>query len=276
VKSEELQQLETRLPVIRRARGYRLYDYRGKRYLDLYQQGGAGLLGHRPGNLNNLLKDLLSRGLAGDLPSIYQKRLEKALLARFPGYRGVRIAASFAQALELGSRHLGRPLSAEDVRDPLTSPAAAAATTEAACWRPLSPAAATAAAQAEVLFPLLPFSLGGAPACVCFRRPLPASFPVPSPLSPLILAGALRALHDLERYAPAPWFRPDLFDSAPGWTQQGIYLLSTSPRAEYETIFLRFLEAGLLLSPRWPGPSILPAEASPGEVKRLLELFKKG
>jgi hypothetical protein len=276
VKSEELQQLETRLPVIRRARGYRLYDYRGKRYLDLYQQGGAGLLGHRAGNLNNLLKDLLSRGLAGDLPSIYQKRLEKALLARFPGYREVRIAASFAQALELGSRCLGRTLSAEDIWDPLTSPAAGAAATEAACWRPLLPGADAQAEQAEVLFPLLPFSLGGAPACVCFKRPLPASFPVSSPLSPLILAGALRALNDLKRYAPAPWFRPDLLSDASGWTQQGVYLLSKSPREEYATIFLRFLEAGLLLSPCWPGPSILPAEASMGEVKRMLELFKKG
>ena len=35
------------IPPIRRARGYRLYDHRGRRYLDLWQNGGHSLLGHR-------------------------------------------------------------------------------------------------------------------------------------------------------------------------------------------------------------------------------------
>jgi hypothetical protein len=262
------------MPVIRRARGYRLYDYRGNRYLDLYQQGGGCLLGHRASRQSSLLKDLLSRGLAADLPSVYQRRLEKALLARFPAYRGVRITASPQEALELASRYLGRRLGSEDIRDPLTSPGGS---TEAAAWRPLLSGGGDAE-EAEILFPLLPFSLARAPACVCFRQALPASFPVAEPVSSLVLAGALRALSDLDRYRPAPWFRPDLLASASGWTQQGIYLLCRRPRAEYERIFLEFLKAGLLLSPRYPGPSILPAEASPGEVKKMLELFraKKG
>jgi hypothetical protein len=255
------------MPVIRRARGYRLYDFRGNRYLDLYQQGGGSLLGHRVSRQNNLLKDVISRGLAGDLPSVYQRRLEKALLARFPGYGGVRIAASFEAALELASRYLGRRLAAGEIRDPLIAPGG-----EAAFWRPLLPDPDDSA-EAEVLFPLLPFSMAGAPACVCFKRPLPADFPVPPPLSPLILAGALRALYDLAGYDPAPWFRPDLLASCPGWTQTGIYLLCRRPQAEYEQIFREFLNAGLLLSPRYPGPSILPAEASPGEVKKMLACF---
>ncbi len=269
MKTEGLSQLAARMPVIKRARGYRLYDYRGHRYLDLYQQGGRSLLGHRAYRQNNLLKDVLSSGLGGNLPSVYQRRLEKALLARFPGYRGVRIAASEQQALELASVYLGRSLAAGDIRDPLSSSRGGA---EAAYWRPRLPGGDEGGAE-EILFPLLPFAMGEAPACVCFRQALPASFPVPNPVSPLILAGALRALDDLRRYEPAPWFRPDLLASSPGWTQKGIYLLCRRPESEYERIFLEFLRAGLLLSPRYPGPSILPAEASPGEVKSMLNLF---
>jgi len=31
----------------------------------------------------------------------------------------------------------------------------------------------------------------------------------------------------------------------------------------------------VLLNPGYPGPSILPAEASPGELKRMVDLFSK-
>ncbi len=51
------------IPPIRRARGYRLYDHRGRRYLDLWQNGGHSLLGHRGLHLLSLLKNLMSRGL---------------------------------------------------------------------------------------------------------------------------------------------------------------------------------------------------------------------
>ena len=49
--------LEMEIPRIRRARGYRLYDHHGRRYLDLWQNGGRSLLGHRPARQTTLLKD---------------------------------------------------------------------------------------------------------------------------------------------------------------------------------------------------------------------------
>ena len=41
--------LPPRVPVIRRARGYRLYGFDGRRCLDLFQDGGRAVLGHRFG-----------------------------------------------------------------------------------------------------------------------------------------------------------------------------------------------------------------------------------
>ncbi len=70
------------LPLFRRARGYRLYDHSGQRYLDLYQGNGSGLLGHRAFRITTELKDVISRGLISDLPSVYLRRMEKAGLVR--------------------------------------------------------------------------------------------------------------------------------------------------------------------------------------------------
>jgi len=82
------------MPLIRRARGYRLYDHRGRRYLDLWQNGGRSLLGHRPAGQTTLLKNLLSKGLAADLPSPYTGRLERALAALLPTHGQARVVAS--------------------------------------------------------------------------------------------------------------------------------------------------------------------------------------
>jgi len=61
------------LPVIRRARGYRLYGQDGRRYLDLWQGGGRALLGHRPARVTTVLKNVISTGLVTDLPSDWRR-----------------------------------------------------------------------------------------------------------------------------------------------------------------------------------------------------------
>ena len=79
------------LPPIRRAREFYLYDYRGRRYLDFWQNGGRAILGHRPNRLNTRLKNALSSGLLAELPSVYGARLARVvrqlLEARHPDTR---------------------------------------------------------------------------------------------------------------------------------------------------------------------------------------------
>ncbi|MCD2308878.1 hypothetical protein [Borreliella burgdorferi] len=62
------------LPVIKRARFFYLYDIHGKRYLDLYLNGGRNFLGYRVQGLNRLFKQTMSRGLISPYPSVFKNQ----------------------------------------------------------------------------------------------------------------------------------------------------------------------------------------------------------
>ena len=258
-----------RLPAIRRARGYRLYAHDGRRYLDLWQQGGRAVLGHRAGRVTTVLKNVISTGLVTDLPSVYTRRLERTLAALFPGYPTFRLTGSLAAALELASEFLGHRVCAADIRDPLEGPGQAAP--ELALWRPLCPAWLSP----RVLLPRLPFAVAGAPVAAGFDGEAPPGFPASESLSPTLLAGTLRAVHDLKRYTPPEWFREDLLAGAAGWEQRGLYVLPGFPGHRYPEVFAAFLGEQVLLNPFFPEASILPSEASPGELKKMIGLFRR-
>jgi hypothetical protein len=265
--------LSSTIPPIRRARGYRLYDQRGRRYLDLWQNDGHSLLGHRGLHLMALLKNLMSRGLLSDLPALQGRHLEKALAACLAGYPWVRFTRTAQEALALASRFLGKVLTEGEVFDPaLDAPPSAA---QVARWRPLLDFPPIGPDRPRVLLPVLPFAAAGAPAAACFDAEPPEDFPASEPLSPVLLAGAARCLHDLARYRLPEWYREDLLASAPGWAQRGIYLRAECGPERYPAVFRCFLEAGVLLNPCYPGPSILPAEASSGELAKMIQLFRE-
>jgi hypothetical protein len=266
VAEEVLHQL---LPVVRRARGYRLYGHDGRRYLDLWQGGGRSLLGHRPGRVTTVLKNVISTGLVTDLPSVYTRRLERTLQGLFPDYPRFRITGSLAAALDLASGYLEQRVVEEDILDPLSR--GPDKTGKVALWRPFVEEPLTA----SVLLPVIPFAVAGAPVPVGFAAPASPQLPPSEILSPLVLAGALRALHDLKRYSPPEWLRGNLLEDAPGWRQRGLYVLPTFPQAVYQEVFTAFLQEGVLLNPVFPGPCILPSEASPGELKKMTKLFRR-
>ena len=261
------------IPVLKRARGYRLYDYRGNRYLDLYQNNGHALLGHHSFGLSTVIKDVVSKGIITDLPSIYAKRLEKIVLEFIPGYRSFRIVSSMERALDLASLHLGRKIGREDICDPLLHPEGMEKS-DISYWRPLLPETVSGT-DSEILFPIIPFAMGCSPITVCFRHSVPEEFPDSDIITPVILAGALRTLFNIKKYRLPPWFREDLIKGTAGWIQRGIYIYPDFDLDIYKEVFMSFLKESVLLSPLYPGPSILPAEASPGEVKKMIKLFKQ-
>jgi hypothetical protein len=262
--------LRQRLPVVRRAREYHLYTLSSRRYLDLWQNGGRSLLGHRPGRLTTVLKNTISKGLAADLPSVYAGRLRRLLRQMFPGYGGFRIAGSPEEALQLASLCLGRTVVKEELPDPAAG-RGGLAHTELSLWRPLLPDRVSA----DVLLPVLPFGMGGAPAVVCFRGDLPDGFPGQGPVSGVLLAGLLRCLQELRSFRSPEWLRPDLLAGCSGWRQRGVYVVPDFDLADYERVFDAFLEAGVLLSPEAPYVSILPsADLSKGERGKMIGLFR--
>ncbi len=258
------------MPLFKRGRGYRLYDYKGNTYLDFYQNGGHALLGHGGKRITTVIKNVISKGILTDLPSIYTGRLEKLLVQTFCGFLSVRIVYSMERALELASIYLGRKVKSSEAYDPaLTTQGGKDA--EISYWRPLIPGEAR---ETEVLIPILPFSMGHTPQAVCFRKSPPPDFPKSDPISPVILAGALRSLYNLKKHRMPAWFREDLLKGCPAWIQRGIYIVPDFGPEAYRKVFTGFLKGGLILSPHYPGPSIFPAELSEGEFKKMIKLFK--
>ena len=267
---------------IRRARGFRLYDVHGKRYLDLSRDGA--LLGHRGAATLTAVKSVLSQGLATALPTAWEARLAAALLRLFPESRSVRLFSSRERALEAVSRFLGKTVDAQEVHDPaLDSPAPDPLLP--ALWRPFLPVPRNVAA----LLPVLPFTLCGAPAPVCFPKELSGDEVLSDPLPGFLLAGALHGLHALSEEAGGPpstgraqkqphWGSRAVeraLDAARGWKRSGPYVRAVFPAAEYARVHAEFLAAGVLLSAGYPGPSVLPGECSPGETSLLADLFAR-
>jgi hypothetical protein len=256
-------------PLVRRARGFRFYDTGGRRYLDLYRDGA--LLGHREAATITAMKSVLSQGLATALPSPWEDRLVGAILRLFPASVAVRLYSSRDRALECLAKHLGEPV--KGVYDPALDPPPQK-TPSVAWWRPFLPTAA----GARVLLLALPLTVCGAPVPACFTEALPRDFP-PSDLLPgFLLAGALRGLAGL---AKVPDGGPLLgspaleraVDGAQGWRRSGPYVHAIFPSADYPRVHSEFLRAGVMLSPVYPGPSVLPGDCTPGETRLLADLF---
>lgn len=254
------------VPRISRARGYRLYDAGGRRLLDLWQAGGEAILGHRIPRAGAAVKAALDRGFAAPLTTAWQGRLVSALAARFPAYRSFRIYATRERALAAASRVLGTAVAAVDVADPGLGTRGAGAV---GLWRPYL----DEEPPWPVLLPVLPFTLGGSPAAVCFRSALAGDAEPSDPVAGIAAVAALRGLAGIASSRRDDPFGPRDLDGCPGWQRRGPYLRPAFDAAEYPRVFRTFLKRGALLSPFYPGPSILPGEASEGERRLLRSLF---
>jgi hypothetical protein len=71
------------LAPIKRARGYYLYTYNGRRYCDLFLNHATALSGHNPQAYTNAIKNVSEQGLYSPLPSLWQQRLHNALQKKF-------------------------------------------------------------------------------------------------------------------------------------------------------------------------------------------------
>jgi len=254
------------VPRIRRARAFRLYDVAGRRLLDLWQAGGEAILGHRAARTGAALKAALDRGLSAPLPTAWESRLFSALAARFPSYRSFRLFSTRERALAAASRALGGTVAAADLADPGLGTRGSG---RVGLWRPFlgdEP-------DWQVLLPVLPFTLGGSPAAACFREALSDGVEPSDTVPGIAVIAALRGLAGLGPARSGEPFGPRDLDDCPGWERRGPYLRPLFPADAYPGVFRAFLARGVLLSPLYPGPSILPGEASDGERRLVLSLF---
>jgi len=273
-----------RLPPLRRARFWRLYAEDGRRFLDLAQDGGRGILGARSKGLGSAIKAALDRGLDRPLPSRLEARLVKAAMALWPKARAARlylgekdalasIAGITGSALPTGAGLLDVDFILDPARTGYANeeppPSLAFILRPFAKWLP-SPKGG------EIALPLLPLARGLGPTVVLFADPSMAEKAAPSDLiPPLLLASALDGLSALADYEAKAreedWLRMDRRSSAL-FERRGPWLYPRGSGAEYDRIFDAALAKGLLISPDPDLPSIVPGDFDDGEIAPLASL----
>jgi hypothetical protein len=244
--------------------------------VDLWQYGGAAVLGHTPRSLLRELKNSAERGLFTPFPHPLENRFTKALSRLFPGTscRVYADEASLRRALAIAGF-------ADAAQDPFPDPGVRAPLWETlSLWRPFLPIEKVETPGPLFLIPVLPWVL--APKAVIFDQTLDShalGFPPSDFLSPVLLAGTTRAVEDLCLWLQRgqgnfPLIRRALSEGI--WRQRGIYLHHGEALDEeaYTERFFRFLAEGFLLPPGKEEPLILPGSLSKGEEARLAALLQ--
>jgi hypothetical protein len=236
------------LPPIRRSRGYRLYAQDGRRFLDFWQEGGAGILGSRPGSSIHFIKNDLEAGRGMCLPSNGAERLGKTALRLFPSYGAALCFSSAAEAHD-------------SMRD------AGLAPDSAADWKPFLPVP-----ESPVLLVRPPLPQAFRPALILFKDGEAARALTPGMLAGFQHRAAVRALCDARREESEGVGRRQkgwaLFEASGGladFRREGPYLDPLEP-GRYGETFARYLAGGVLLSPDPGVPSIIPGDFTAGEL----------
>ncbi|MGM0432886.1 MAG: glutamate-1-semialdehyde aminotransferase [Spirochaetota bacterium] len=270
--SKVVEQSAFKMPIIVRARGYRLYDQKGRRYIDLYQNNGRAVLGHRPEGLNQVMKATASRGLFAEYPSVYDKRLEKILKLMFTDYSKFRLYANRERAMEALSLALGKQVRGRNITDPAMTDQTSE---KLMFWRPFIPEQQV---KPDLLLPIFPFPGSFVPYVVCIRNvQLLKKMPASDMISPFLLDGLIKSISLLIRTMHSPTGSGSEFQrliDVLEWDRRGPYINTRLESVAYAEVFKKALEQGVLLPPGENYPVIIPREFSEGEIQGVLRFVR--
>jgi hypothetical protein len=254
---------------VRRARGYRLYTTSGRRILDLWQDGGRAILGHRGGSSLTVLKNTIERGPGSPLPSVFENRLKSALKRLMQQDHVFRVFSNYERALIGVSQWIGREITAADALDPVRiAEGSAEERGPLRLWRPFLPAGHSPFENGSgrfAVFPVLPCSGDSPPQVVLFSDSQDEAPTLPDSdiVAAYRLAALVRGIHDLVSAQAPPEVR------VPRYQSVGPYLFQVDGGRAYAERFEILLKNGFLTSPSPSAPSIVPAEMSSGELVQL-------
>lgn len=263
--------LLAKMPFYRRARGYRIYGEQGERFLDFFQDGGHAILGHRRPGITLEMKNILSRGQVAPYPSRYLRLAEKAVKQLIPNAVEVRFYRTGERALAAAADHLKTTRSQLEISDPALPKQKEH---QLSWWRPFLE---SNPGTPPLLLPVLPLSTPPAPAALVFREAPAQNVPLSDHCSPLSLAAVKKSIFELithiEKVDRSAWAE---FDFNSLWSRKGPYLTLNIEEGKFGSLFSAMLDNGFLLSPRYPGPSIIPGEYSTGELAKFLRVLNDG
>ncbi len=253
------------IPEIKRTRGYFLYDTRGIRYIDLYQDNGRAVLGHRLDGISGVIKSTVARGLTAAYPSVYSNRLEKQLKLLFPGVRDFLVFRNYERAaasLFPGNRALSS--GSEFVDFP-------SAGDKYGFWRPFTGSNLDWSIF-RYFIPVLPVAGSFGPVVVCSNSP--EAVPESDLLSPMFYDILIKSVVSLRKALSENSKREESLFNSPLWKRDGIYLRFKITGKAYSELFYKSLKCGVLLPPSPDNPGIIPLGFEPGQVRSFLNMVR--
>ena len=253
------QEINRRYGSVKRARGCFLYTAKGVRLTDMYQEGGRAILGWGGGAAFTVLKNVLSRGLTGSFCTDFEHRIARAAGGLLFSRRLVYVFRSREEALAAG-----RAIAPEGTR----------------AWQPWAEGGVRwDSVPCVVVEPPLPWTEGifllavspadgeGEDAARLRLAPVLADMPGRIRLPAVLAAAVTRSLYDMiaaiQSRGETDWF---LYDTVlcSYWKRKGPYLYPTVPEVRYRDFLLHCLNEGLIISPVYGSPSIVPFGADKG------------
>lgn len=286
---------------VKRARGIYLYTEKGVRLTDCYLDGGRGILGHGGGKAKTAFKDCFERGANGFYDSglipAFEKSVKKLLPAEYTEIRlySEKTAAMLGEtSFSLESTQKKAGAVSEQTSCVLES---SQKKTEPVLWRPWLDFAGkiteqpTGYPKIEVVynvtgdFPAIvkivpPFTYATDISVYAFSKAcgeemlqnLPKNDVVPSPLLAAYTRGFYDLLNSFSLFTEKD-FKANSKALEPFFTRNQCYLFPKIPETQYKDFVLKCLDAGIVISPDYNVPSIIPWRANPGDIKKISNIF---
>jgi len=255
-KSELYAELYNQYGAVKRARGPFLYTKKGIRITDLYLEGGRAILGWEGGSAFTMMKNVLSRGQTGSFicEDKASARLQKAVSELFASERSVFCFSSQNEALKAGltlfpdETNIYRP------------------------WNPQNPKIRISEAAGLILMPPLPWAESIFMLAADTKRIkdnpdmlllIKGAIKLPFALETAYTRSIYNLIRALQEREEKDWF---IYDPVltKYWERKGPYLYPKVAVEQYKSFVLHCLKLGILISPDYNTPSIVPYGADKG------------
>ena len=297
-------EIKKRYGNVKRARGIYLYTEKSVRLTDCFLDGGRAILGHGGSKAKTAFKDCFERGANGFYDSGLLPAFEKAVKQLLPSnFTTIRLYTEktaaplegISYSLESSREKAGAAL--EQTSFSLESSQKKA---EPVLWRPWLEISGKSTEQptgypkiqivhnVEGDLPTIvkivpPFPYATELCVYAFStacgeemlQNLPKNDIVPAPL----LAAFTRGFYDL-KIALGTYTENDFKANSkvfePFFIRNQCYLFPKIPEEKYKDFVLKCLDIGIVISPDYNVPSIMPWRANPGDIKRISKINLEG
>lgn len=274
-------EIKKRYGNVKRARGIYLYTEKSVRLTDCFLDGGRGILGHGGGKAKTAFKDCFERGANGFYDSGLLPAFEKSVKKLLPAeYTEIRLYSEKTAAM-LGGTSVSLDGASEKANPVLWRPWLdfAGKITEQPTGYPKIQVVYNVTGDFPAIVKIVPPFTYATDICVyAFSEKfyknlaeLPQNDVVPSPL----LAAYTRSFYDLLNsfsLFTEKDFKANSKALEPFFTRNQCYLFPKISEEKYKDFVLKCLDAGIVISPDYNEPSIMPWRANPGDIKKISKI----